>query len=75
MHHEPLTAALLMEREVITIRDQASLAEAARQLLAHRIKRLIVVDAEGRLAGLLDRRAVFQSLVGGTEAGSDRTSP
>jgi predicted transcriptional regulator len=64
-----------MEQEVITIPDQASIAEAARQFLAHRIKRLIVVDAEGRLAGLLDRRAVFQRLVGATGAGSDHTPP
>jgi CBS domain-containing membrane protein len=53
-----------MEREVITIPDQASLAEAARQFLAHRIKRLIVIDAEGRLAGLVDRRVLFQTVAG-----------
>jgi CBS domain-containing protein len=64
VYHEPLIAALLMEREVITIPDQASLAETARQFLAHRIKRLIVIDAEGRLAGLVDRRVLFQTVAG-----------
>lgn len=61
--HGPSTAASLMEREVFTIHADATVADAVQQFLAHRVKRLIVVDNDGKLLGIIDRRAVLCSLV------------
>ena len=56
------TAAEVMTRPVITVVPETSLLEALRLLLAHRIKRLPVVDAEGRLVGLVGRGGIVQAL-------------
>jgi CBS domain-containing protein len=42
-----------MAKPVITIRPEATLEEAARLLVENRIGCLVVVDAQGRLAGIL----------------------
>mgnify|MGYP001332726533 CR=1 FL=1 len=68
--HEPLTAAALMAGAVFTIPATASLEEAARQFTARRVKRLVVVDDDQRLAGIVDRRAFLQSLVPATANGN-----
>ncbi len=52
---EALTAGKLMTRPAVTIRPTASLAEAARLMHARHVKRLPVVDATGRLVGVLSR--------------------
>jgi CBS domain-containing protein len=56
------TAAEVMTRPVITVTPETSLLEALRLLLAHRIKRLPVVDAESRLVGLVGRGGILQAL-------------
>jgi IMP dehydrogenase len=43
----------LMTKELVTIREGAGEDEAKRLLQKHRIERLIVVDAGGRIAGLI----------------------
>jgi CBS-domain-containing membrane protein len=48
-------AAGLMSRPAITISTQATLTEAARRLHAAGVKRLPVVDAVGRLVGIVSR--------------------
>jgi CBS domain-containing protein len=48
-------AAELMSRPAITIGPRATLAEAARRLHAVGVKRLPVVDAAGRLVGIVSR--------------------
>jgi CBS domain-containing protein len=48
-------AAQLMSRPAITIDPQATLAAAARRLHASGVKRLPVVDAGGRLVGIVSR--------------------
>jgi len=58
-------AADLMTAPVITIPTDASLAEALRLMTTHAIKRLPVVDAEGRLVGLLGRASVLRGLLEG----------
>jgi CBS-domain-containing membrane protein len=50
-----VTAADLMTRPAITIGPDASAAEAARTMYDRRIKRLPVVDAAGRLLGIISR--------------------
>lgn len=59
---EQRTAAEVMTGPVITVSPETSLLAALRLLLAHHIKRLPVVDAEGRLLGLLGRGGVLQVL-------------
>jgi CBS domain-containing protein len=48
-------AAELMSRPAITIDPEATLAAAARRLHAEGVKRLPVVDAAGRLVGIVSR--------------------
>lgn len=50
-----LTAAELMTSPAITITADASVAEAAKVMHAHRVKRLPVVNEDGRLAGIVSR--------------------
>jgi CBS domain-containing protein len=60
----PLTAADLMASSPITVRPEDSLTHAIRLMMQHQVKRLIVVDAEGRFRGLVDRREVCRLLAG-----------
>jgi len=55
------TAGDLMTTPVITIPLDASPAEALRLMMQHRVKRLPVVDENGRLMGLLGRASLLRS--------------
>jgi len=55
--------AMLPRREVWTLRPADSLREAARLLEAHGLTRAPVVDAAGRVAGLLRERELVSALV------------
>jgi len=57
------TAAQLMTAPAITITPETPLAEALGLMLRHGIKRLPVVDQEGRLLGLLGRGSLLQGLL------------
>jgi len=50
-----VTAGELMTAPAVTVRADDSLARAARVMALHRVKRLPVVDAEGRLRGVVSR--------------------
>jgi CBS domain-containing protein len=50
-----MAAAELMTRPAVTIGPQATIAEAARLLRKHLVKRLPVVDQLGRLVGIVSR--------------------
>lgn len=50
-----LVAAQLMTAPVVTVSPEASLGEAARRMHERRVKRLPVVDAEGRVVGIVSR--------------------
>jgi CBS domain-containing protein len=50
------TAAELMTSPPITITEEASAVTAARSMDHHDVKRLAVVDRDGRLAGIVSRR-------------------
>jgi CBS domain-containing protein len=56
------TAAEVMTPNPVTVTPDTPLLEALRLLLQHGIKRLPVVDADGRLVGLVGRGAIMQSL-------------
>ncbi|MFE2264515.1 CBS domain-containing protein [Streptomyces griseosporeus] len=56
------TAGQLMSAPPVTVPADATIAEAARAMARHRVERLPVCDADGRLAGIVTRRdllAVF----------------
>src|SRR5262249_11237252 len=63
-HAGPLTAADLMAPSLITVRPEDSLAHAVRLMMQHRVKRLVVVDEDGRFRGLVDRREILRVLAG-----------
>lgn len=52
---EALTAAELMTSPAVTIGADASIPDAARAMYSHKVKRLPVVDADGRLSGIVSR--------------------
>lgn len=49
------TAALLMTTSVVTIEPEATLARTARLMHRHGVKRLPVVDRDGKLIGIVSR--------------------
>jgi CBS domain-containing protein len=57
------TAASLMSTPVITVTLATPLVQALSLTLQHRIKRLPVVDEEGRLVGLLGRASLLRGLL------------
>lgn len=56
------TAAEVMTPNPVTVTPDTPLLEALRLLLQHGIKRLPVVDVDGKLLGLVGRGAIMQSL-------------
>jgi len=62
----PLNAHLrkVMSKNVITIRENASFAEAKRLMTLHGIRHLPVVDKKGYLVGMLTLRRILDELVG-----------
>jgi CBS domain-containing protein len=54
-----VTAAELMTKPAVTIREDAPVAEAARLMQSHKVKRLPVVDGNGRLRGIITRTDVL----------------
>ena len=61
-------ASDVMTTDVVTVGPDASVAEVARLLVAHRISAVPVVDATGRLAGIAGDGA--PGLVAGPAGGS-----
>ncbi|MBS2961518.1 CBS domain-containing protein [Actinocrinis puniceicyclus] len=57
---EGATAVELMTAPAVTIRPDEQVAAAARRLEEHRIKRMPVVDGEGRLVGIVSRRDLLR---------------
>lgn len=61
LHGQGRTAASIMTQDVVTIAPDALAAEAAKLMLERRLKRLPVVDADGRLLGVLSRMDVLKT--------------
>lgn len=57
------TATQLMTVPCITIKEETPLADALRLMLRYQIKRLPVVDQDGRLVGLLGRASLLSGLL------------
>ena len=56
------TAADVMTSPVVTVVLETPIGEVIQLMIAHRVKRLPVVDANGRLAGLIGRAGVLAAL-------------
>lgn len=56
------TAADVMTTPVVTVTPETPIPEAIRLMMAHKIKRLLVVDASGRLVGLVGRAGVLMAV-------------
>jgi CBS domain-containing protein len=54
--HHALVASQLMTAPALTVHPQATLATAARLMNTHHVQRLIVVDPDGKLIGVVSRR-------------------
>jgi len=54
--HHALTAEQLMTSPAITVRADTPIPRAARLMNSHHLRRLPVVDADGRLIGIVSRR-------------------
>lgn len=54
----------VMTKNVVTIGEEASLEEATRLVISHRIRHLPVVDNKGKLTGLLSVRKLLDELFG-----------
>jgi CBS domain-containing protein len=63
---EGRTAADVMTSPVVTLPTGAPIADAVRLMMAHRIKRIPVVDTDGRLVGMVGRAGVLAALSRGT---------
>lgn len=62
------SAGDLMTSPAVTITPDASVAEAARQMDRAKVKRLPVVDPDGRLAGIVSRRDLLRIFLQPDEA-------
>jgi len=62
----PLNTKLMnvMSKNVITVRENASFAEAKNLMVLHGIRHLPVVDTKGHLRGMLTLRNLLDELVG-----------
>lgn len=68
-----LTAAAVMTSPVLTVNPDTPIINAVELMIERRIKRLPVVDAEGRLVGMVGRAALLGALLGpGGEGGKER---
>src|SRR5581483_8741198 len=63
LKRSPLTVADVMTKPAITIRDNESLGIAVARMAEHGIKRLPVLDANGKLIGVLSRVDVLKQVV------------
>jgi len=65
------SAAALMTSPAVTVRPEATLTEAARLMHRKHVKRLPVVDAEGRLLGIVSRADLLQPFLRSDESIED----
>ncbi len=70
--HQEKTAADIMTAPVVTVQDDEALGHVVQKLLQHGLKRMPVVDAEGRLAGMVSRLDVLRAVAGDGEGQPER---
>jgi CBS domain-containing protein len=57
----------IMTKKVIKVENDASITDAAKLMDSHKVKRLPVVDNDGKLVGLITRGDIIGSMVRGDE--------
>jgi CBS domain-containing protein len=55
------TAGQVMNTDIVTVREESPISEAIRLMLERAIKRLPVVDAQGKFKGLVSREALLRA--------------
>jgi CBS-domain-containing membrane protein len=58
---EKITASQLMSREVLSASPDTSLMDATHMMLSQKRKWMVVVDADGKAIGLVDRQILFKA--------------
>lgn len=64
---ENVIAEDLMSPTVFTVRDEARPIDVIQTMIQRRVKRLIVVDAENRLQGIIDRHDMLRAMTEGDD--------
>jgi len=64
---EKIIASQLMSRQVLSASPDTSLTEATHMMLSQKRKWMVVVDAEGKAIGLVDRQVLLRSVMHHTE--------
>ncbi len=54
----------IMRRDVTTISEEATLTEAARIILTQKVRRMPVLDREGKIIGIAAREDILKGLLG-----------
>ncbi len=62
---DEITADDLMSTTVYTVREDARPIDLIQNMIEHRVKRLVVVDSENRLLGMVDRHDMLRSIING----------
>lgn len=60
---EKITASQIMSRQVLSAPPDTSLTEAAHLMLSQKRKWMVVVDADGKAIGLVDRQALLKAVM------------
>jgi CBS domain-containing protein len=60
-HLRARTAAEVMTRDVVTVQKDSTIAEAIRLMLEHSIKRLPVLDKQGKFKGMINRDSLLRA--------------
>ena len=71
-HLRARTASEIMNTSIVTVREDAPVEDALRLMLERAIKRLPVLDAEGKFKGMISRDSLLRKgFAGGGTAGRD----
>ncbi len=60
-HAQARTAKEIMKTDLVTVREEAPLEDAIQLMVNHRLKRVPVVDAEGRFKGMVSRDSLLRA--------------
>lgn len=60
-----VTAQDMMSPSVLSSNENTPIVDAARQMLTHHRKWLVVVDRDGKARGLVDRQILLKALASG----------
>jgi CBS-domain-containing membrane protein len=58
------TAAEAMQTTVYSVAEDAALTDVLQKMIVHGDKRLVVIDDDGKLRGMVDREAVLRAIAG-----------